>query len=65
MTPELAKVIGNASIATVLAGLLALILFLNHKEKIAAMEDKEGIYLELLSRQTESLENIERTYTGK
>jgi len=64
MTPETIKAVTNASIATVLAGLLGLFMYLNHKEKIAAMQDRDGIYRQLLERQTESLEKIATTYAG-
>ena len=64
MTPETIKAITNASIATVLAGLLGLFMWLNHREKIAAMQDRDGIYRQLLERQTASLEKIATTYAG-
>lgn len=65
MTPETIKMITNASIATVLAALIGLMLWLAHKERIAAMQDRDGIYRQLLERQTDSLEKIARTYAGE
>ena len=47
-----------------LAGLLGLFMWLNHREKIAAMQDRDGIYRQLLERQTASLEKIATTYAG-
>lgn len=64
MSNETIKLVTNASVATLLAGLMGAILFFNHKEKMRAMEDKEGIYRELLQRQTQSLERIADIYSG-
>ena len=64
MTPDTIKLITNASIATVLAALIGLMMWLAHRERIAAMQDRDGIYWQLLERQTESLEKIATTYAG-
>ena len=62
MNPETIKLITQTGIATILAGLLGLLMYLNHKEKIAAMTDRDGIFLKMLERQTRSLERISETY---
>jgi len=64
MTPDTIKLITNASIATVLAALIGLMMWLAHRERIAAMQDRDVIYRQLLERQTESLEKIATTYAG-
>ena len=50
MTPDTIKLITNASIATVLAALIGLMMWLAHRERIAAMQDRDGIYRQLLER---------------
>lgn len=61
---ELLRTIQKAGAGIVVSGLFGWYMWLNHLEKISAMEDKNGVYVDLLERQTEYLGDIARIYKG-